>query len=99
VRTARVRGDVPADLRLLGRAGVGREEQAALAGAASEVGVTLALSLLGHSRWDVRAAAARVLGDSGGPECLDDARQALEAEADALARQTLSDAVERLSRR
>ena len=69
------------------------------AGAASEVGVTLALSLLGHPRWDVRAAAARVLGDSGGPECLDDARQALEAEADALARQTLSDAVERLSRR
>jgi HEAT repeat protein len=69
------------------------------AGAAAEVGVTLALSLLGHSRWDVRAAAARVLGDSGGPECLDAARQALEAEADALARQTLSDAVERLSRR
>ncbi|WP_164019373.1 HEAT repeat domain-containing protein [Pyxidicoccus trucidator] len=69
------------------------------AGAETEEGVSLALSLLGHPRWDVRAAAARVLGDSGGPECLDAARLALEAEADALARQTLSDAVERLSRR
>lgn len=69
------------------------------AGALSKAGVTLALSLLGHPRWDVRAAAARVLGDSGGPECLDSARQALEAESDALARQTLSDAVGRLSRR
>ncbi|MCP3144788.1 HEAT repeat domain-containing protein [Pyxidicoccus xibeiensis] len=69
------------------------------AGAVSEEGVALALALLGHARWDVRAAAARVLGDSGGPECLGAARQALEAEPDALARQTLSDAVERLSRR
>lgn len=69
------------------------------AGAVSEEGVALALALLGHPRWDVRAAAARVLGDSGGPEHLDAARGALEAEADALARQTLSDAVERLSRR
>jgi HEAT repeat protein len=69
------------------------------AGAMSPEGVALALSLLGHSRWDVRAAAARVLGDAGGPECLDAARRALEAEPDALARQTLSDAVERLSRR
>ncbi|MBZ4420028.1 HEAT repeat domain-containing protein [Myxococcus sp. RHSTA-1-4] len=69
------------------------------AGAVSADGVALALTLLGHPRWDVRAAAARVLGDSGGPECLDAARRAMEAESDALARQTLSDAVERLSRR
>ncbi|QSQ24935.1 HEAT repeat domain-containing protein [Pyxidicoccus parkwayensis] len=69
------------------------------AGALSAVGVELAVALLGHPRWDVRAAAARVLGDAGGPERLDVARRALEAEADALARQTLSDAVERLSRR
>jgi HEAT repeat protein len=69
------------------------------AGAMTEAGVALALSLLAHPRWDVRAAAARVLGDAGGPECLGAARQALEAESDALARQTLSDAVERLSRR
>jgi HEAT repeat protein len=69
------------------------------AGVVSPEGVALALGLLGHPRWDVRAAAARVLGDSGGPECLEAARRALEAEADALARRALSDAVERLSRR
>ncbi|AEI68225.1 HEAT repeat domain-containing protein [Corallococcus macrosporus] len=69
------------------------------AGAESSAGVTLALSLLRHARWDVRAAAARVLGDSAGPECLVAAREALEAESDALALRALSEAVERLLRR
>jgi HEAT repeat protein len=72
---------------------------ALLAGAASAEGVSLAVGLLGHASWDVRAAAARVLGDSGGPECLPAARAALEAETDALARCALTDAVERLSGR
>ncbi|WP_434348360.1 HEAT repeat domain-containing protein [Myxococcus virescens] len=72
---------------------------ALVAGAESSAGVTMALSLLRHARWDVRAAAARVLGDSAGPECLSAAREALEAESDALALRALSDAVERLLRR
>jgi HEAT repeat protein len=72
---------------------------ALLAGAASTEGVELAVGLLGHSNWDVRAAAARVLGDSGGPECLPATRAALTAEMDALARRALLDAVERLSGR
>jgi HEAT repeat protein len=72
---------------------------ALLAGAASSVGVSLAVGLLGHAAWDVRAAAARVLGDSGGRECLTATKAALAAETDALARRALADAVERLSGR
>ncbi|HEX8819840.1 MAG TPA: HEAT repeat domain-containing protein [Archangium sp.] len=72
---------------------------ALLAGAASAEGVSLAVGLLGHAGWDVRAVAARVLGDSGGTECLPATRAALAAETDALARRALVDAVERLSRR
>ena len=72
---------------------------ALLAGAASAEGVSLAVGLLGHASWDVRAAAARVLGDSGGPECLPATRAALAAEMDSLARRALVDAVERLSGR
>jgi HEAT repeat protein len=72
---------------------------ALLAGAASSEGVSLAVGLLGHAGWDVRAAAARVLGDSGGRECLPATRAALAVETDALARRALADAVERLSGR
>ncbi|MFY0521687.1 HEAT repeat domain-containing protein [Archangium gephyra] len=72
---------------------------ALMAGAASAEGVSLAVGLLGHASWDVRAAAARVLGDSGGPECLPATRAALTAEMDSLARRALVDAVERLSGR
>ncbi|AKJ02546.1 HEAT repeat protein [Archangium gephyra] len=72
---------------------------ALMAGAASAEGVSLAVELLGHTSWDVRAAAARVLGDSGGPECLPATRAALAAEMDSLARRALVDAVERLSGR
>lgn len=69
------------------------------AGAVSAEGVSLAVELLRHPGWDVRATAARVLGDSGGRESLEAVRAALSAEQDALARRALSDAVERLSRR
>ncbi|RKH36831.1 HEAT repeat domain-containing protein [Corallococcus sicarius] len=62
-------------------------------------GAALAVSLLGHPRWDVRAAAARVLGDLGRPECLPSLQQALAVEHDALARQALVDAVAQLSGR
>ncbi|WP_257461208.1 HEAT repeat domain-containing protein [Archangium lipolyticum] len=72
---------------------------ALLAGAVSAEGVSLAVELLGHPSWDVRAAAARVLGDSGGPECLPATRAALAAEMDSLARRALEDAVDRLSGR
>jgi HEAT repeat protein len=69
------------------------------AGAVSAEGVALAVELLKHPGWDVRATAARVLGDSGGRESLEAVRAALASEQDALARRALSDAVERLSRR
>jgi HEAT repeat protein len=72
---------------------------ALLAGAASTEGVSLAVGLLGHAAWDVRIAAARVLGDSGGSECLPATRAALARETDALARRALEDAVTRLSGR
>jgi HEAT repeat protein len=78
----------------------GEVVKAALAaGAVSAAGVAMAVSLLQHPLWDVRAAAARVLGDSGGPDCLDAVRRALDDEQDPLARQALADTVERLSRR
>ncbi|WP_415835443.1 HEAT repeat domain-containing protein, partial [Corallococcus soli] len=63
------------------------------------VKAALAVSLVGHPRWDVRAAAARVLGDLGRPECLPVLEQALSVEHDALARRALVDAVARLSGR
>ncbi|MFL5345196.1 MAG: HEAT repeat domain-containing protein [Hyalangium sp.] len=69
------------------------------AGAVSAEGVSLAVELLRHPGWDVRATAARVLGDSGGRDSLEAVRAALSVEQDALARRALSDAVERLSRR
>ncbi|MCY1041375.1 HEAT repeat domain-containing protein [Corallococcus sp. bb12-1] len=62
-------------------------------------GAALAVSLVGHPRWDVRAAAARVLGDLGRPECLPVLQQALAVEHDALARKALVDAVALLSGR
>ncbi|MBJ6765125.1 HEAT repeat domain-containing protein [Myxococcaceae bacterium JPH2] len=72
------------------------------AGAGTPPGWTLAEALLGHAEWDVRAAAARVLGDVEGPgaeEALRLAQRALGAETDSLARRALLDTVERLSRR
>jgi HEAT repeat protein len=72
---------------------------ALLAGAASGGGEALALGLLGHAHWDVRAAAARVLADSGEERLLPPLLSALVAETDALARRALVDAVERLSGR
>jgi HEAT repeat protein len=101
-------------MRALGRLGVARVSvlwlavhhedpevvKAALsAGAVLREGAALAVGLLSHARWDVRAAAARVLADSGGRECLESARVALASEQDALARRALMDAVERLARR
>lgn len=71
----------------------------AVLSAVSGEGLALAVSLLEHPHWDVRAAAARVLGESGGPECLEPVRRALEAETDVLPRQALADAVARVSRR
>ncbi|AGC46494.1 HEAT repeat-containing PBS lyase [Myxococcus stipitatus DSM 14675] len=71
----------------------------AVLSAVSGEGLVLAVSLLEHSHWDVRAAAARVLGESGGAECLGAVRRALEAETDVLPRQAMADAVARLSRR
>jgi len=62
-------------------------------------GEALALRLLGHARWDVRAAAARVLADSGGTDSLPAMLAALSSETDTLARRALVDAVERLSGR
>jgi HEAT repeat protein len=101
-------------VRSLARLGVLREEvleravahedhevvKAALrAGADHGGGEALAVGLLGHARWDVRAAAARVLADSGGTGSLPAMLAALATETDTLARRALVDAVERLSGR
>ncbi|RKH45577.1 PBS lyase [Corallococcus sp. AB050B] len=73
---------------------------AALASAeASADGASLAVSLLGHPRWDVRAAAARVLGGLGRPECLPALQHAMTLEQDAVAQVALAEAVVRLSGR
>ncbi|MFY0575263.1 HEAT repeat domain-containing protein [Cystobacter fuscus] len=72
---------------------------ALLAGAASGGGEALGLGLLVHAHWDVRAAAARVLADSGAERLLTPLMNALVSETDALARRALVDAVERLSGR
>jgi HEAT repeat protein len=72
---------------------------ALLAGAGSAGGEALAVGLLGHANWDVRAAAARVLADSGQTRFLPPLLNALASEMDALARRALVDAVERLSGR
>ncbi|MBI3186157.1 MAG: HEAT repeat domain-containing protein [Myxococcales bacterium] len=74
-------------------------KQALASGAAMADGAELARALLGHRQWDVRAAAARVLGASGGADCLESVRAALEREVDALAREALSDALSQLSHR
>jgi HEAT repeat protein len=66
---------------------------------ASADGAALAVSLLGHPRWDVRVAAARVLGGLARAECIPALRHALEVEQDPLARVAMADAVDRLSGR
>jgi len=71
-----------------------------LAGAASTPqGEPLALSLLGHARWDVRAAAARALGTSGSSGSVGQVRAALATEADPLVRQALAETARVLARR
>lgn len=90
----------PEVLREATRHGDAEVVKAALqAGAVSAEGVSLAVELLRHPGWDVRATAARVLGDSGGRDSLEAVRVALSVEQDALARRALADTVERLSRR
>ena len=74
-------------------------DEALLAAADSAAGERLAVVLLGHTNWDVRAAAARVLADSGNPDFLPPMLSALASEWDPLARRALVDAVERLSGR
>lgn len=56
------------------------------------------LGLLGHERWDVRAAAAQVLAKRGDPTAQAPLRMVLESEEDELVRDLVADAMERLSR-
>lgn len=65
-------------------------------------GERLALSLLAHPRWDVRAAAARALGSGGSKgssAALEQVRTALNTEADPLVRQCLAETARVLGRR
>ncbi len=55
------------------------------------------LGLLGHPRWDVRWAAAEVLGQRGDPTALDPLRAARAQEADDLVCRVLDDGIARLS--
>ena len=72
---------------------------ALLAGAGSRGGGALAVGLLVHASWDVRAAASRVLAESRDPGFLPPLMTALASETDTLARRALVDAVELLSGR
>jgi HEAT repeat protein len=51
------------------------------------------LGLLGHERWDVRWAAAEVLGERRDPTALEALRSALPDEEDRLVQQVLTDAI------
>ncbi|MHB8876581.1 MAG: HEAT repeat domain-containing protein [Myxococcaceae bacterium] len=74
-------------------------KEALLAGATLTEGVELAVSLLEHRRWDLRAAAARLLGASGGSDCRLAVEAALVKEPDPLAREALTEAAALLARR
>jgi HEAT repeat protein len=71
-------------------------KEAVMAAGLLPEGVSLALSVLGHSHWDVRAAAARVLAGSADPSCVESLRQALAAEHDPMARAAMSEALRRV---
>jgi len=73
-------------------------KEALLAAATRPSGLPLAVGLLAHPRWDVRAAAARALAASGNSDCLSAIRSALEREQDPLAGEALSEALEAASR-
>lgn len=74
-------------------------QEALIAGATLPEGVALATTLLTSSRWDLRAAAAKVLGASGGADELRAVEAALEDESDALVRDALMEARAQLLRR
>jgi len=71
-------------------------KEALLAGAGPE-GVSKALELLSHERWDLRAAAARALAASGRADVAPRLRSALERETDPLAREAMAEAATKLS--
>jgi len=74
-------------------------KEALIGGTPLPESVAVAAELLAHPRWDVRAAAARVLGASGGAGSLVEVRAALAREQDPLAREVLADAAARLAER
>jgi HEAT repeat protein len=73
--------------------------EALVLGAALPEGVELAQRHLDHPRWELRAAAARVLGASGGRADLPQVERALEREQDGLVRAALEQARAQLGRR
>lgn len=74
-------------------------KEALAAGAALASAVKAATSLLSHARWDVRAAAARLLSVSGSAAHQDAVAEALIRERDPYTRQVLDEAFEKLRRR
>ncbi len=73
--------------------------EALVLGAAQPEAVAIARRLLAHGRWELRVAAARVLGDSGGAADLPRVTEALEREGDPLVRDALEQARVQLGRR
>src|SRR5262249_44338293 len=74
-------------------------KEALLGAAASSGGLPLALSLLAHPRWDVRAAAARALARSADAQSASAIRSALECEQDPLVAEALNEPLEASARR
>lgn len=86
-------------LKAVGHSDAEVVKEALSAGATLPEGVELAVSLLEHRRWDLRAAAARLLGSSGGSDCRLAVEAALVKESDPLAREALAEAAALLARR
>lgn len=61
--------------------------------------VAPAVAALGHPRWEVRAAAARLLAVAGPPSSLEALRDALERERDEVARELMNGAVQAVAAR
>lgn len=74
-------------------------KEALASGAVLPESVEVAMELLSHPRWDVRAAAARVLGASGGASCLRAVAAVLAGETDPVARKAMDEAAQRLAER
>lgn len=91
--------DLPLLLRALEHPGADVTRRAFELGADREEIVARATAALAHPRWDVRAAAARLLAVSGGASALEALRDALERETDEVARELVAEAMRAVAAR